>query len=324
MVIGALSAVLVWRIAGRVSPRAGLVAGLFYAVWQPAAYAERTTLLEPLVNLGLLGGAGPARPGRQPAPGRRRRRRARPGGRGEGVGGAAVPRARALAAAAGRLARHSLVRRCRRGGRRCRVPAVPGRRRPARCCGWWCSTSSAGRTTASTAVDRLASIEALQLSPAPISPRLALIAVLAVAGGRGGRRGAGLAPAGDQGLGRPARGGRAAAARQPVLLRRTTAPSRRRPLALLVGAGADTGAVLARGPAPRWSARWCPPWGWWPWPCSGARRHPAGGPAAAAGERDGRRAGRRPLRRGRQRRRPGRRRRAHPRPARRLPGGAST
>jgi alpha-1,2-mannosyltransferase len=55
MLVGALSAVLVWRIAGRVSPRAGLVAGLFYAVWQPATYAERTTLLEPLVNLGLLG-----------------------------------------------------------------------------------------------------------------------------------------------------------------------------------------------------------------------------------------------------------------------------
>jgi hypothetical protein len=55
MLVGTLSAVLVWRIASRVSPRAGLVAGLFYAVWQPAAAAERTTLLEPLVNLGLLG-----------------------------------------------------------------------------------------------------------------------------------------------------------------------------------------------------------------------------------------------------------------------------
>ncbi len=65
MAIGAASAVLVWAVARRVSPRAGLVAGLGYAVWQPAAYAERTTLLEPLVNLGLLAalvllGAGPA------------------------------------------------------------------------------------------------------------------------------------------------------------------------------------------------------------------------------------------------------------------------
>ena len=31
MLVGALSAVLVWRIASRVSPRAGLLAGLFYA-----------------------------------------------------------------------------------------------------------------------------------------------------------------------------------------------------------------------------------------------------------------------------------------------------
>jgi hypothetical protein len=54
MLLGATSAVLVWAVARRVSPRAGLVAGLGYAVWQPASYAERTTLLEPLVNLGLL------------------------------------------------------------------------------------------------------------------------------------------------------------------------------------------------------------------------------------------------------------------------------
>ncbi len=54
MLLGATSAVLVWAVARQVSPRAGLVAGLGYAVWQPASYAERTTLLEPLVNLGLL------------------------------------------------------------------------------------------------------------------------------------------------------------------------------------------------------------------------------------------------------------------------------
>ena len=63
MLVGALSAVLVWRIASRVSPRAGLMAGLFYALWQPAAYAERTTLLEPLVNLGLLGSLALLGPG---------------------------------------------------------------------------------------------------------------------------------------------------------------------------------------------------------------------------------------------------------------------
>jgi hypothetical protein len=63
MLVGTLSAVLVWRIASRVSPRAGLVAGLFYAVWQPAAAAERTTLLEPLVNLGLLGALALLGPG---------------------------------------------------------------------------------------------------------------------------------------------------------------------------------------------------------------------------------------------------------------------
>ena len=63
MLVGTLSAVLVWRIASRVSPRAGLMAGLFYALWQPAAYAERTTLLEPLVNLGLLGALALLSPG---------------------------------------------------------------------------------------------------------------------------------------------------------------------------------------------------------------------------------------------------------------------
>jgi alpha-1,2-mannosyltransferase len=55
MLVGTACAVLAWVIARRVSPVAGLTAGLLYAVWQPAAYAERTTLLEPLVNLGLLG-----------------------------------------------------------------------------------------------------------------------------------------------------------------------------------------------------------------------------------------------------------------------------
>ena len=63
MGLGAVSAVLVWWVARRVTPRAGLAAGLFYAVWQPASYAERTTLLEPLVNLGLLASLALLAPG---------------------------------------------------------------------------------------------------------------------------------------------------------------------------------------------------------------------------------------------------------------------
>jgi alpha-1,2-mannosyltransferase len=55
MAVGALNAVLVWHVARRrLGVAAGVVAGLFYALWGPAAYAERTTMLEPLVNLGVL------------------------------------------------------------------------------------------------------------------------------------------------------------------------------------------------------------------------------------------------------------------------------
>ncbi|MGZ4593829.1 MAG: glycosyltransferase 87 family protein [Actinomycetes bacterium] len=54
MAVGALNAALVYVIARRQGTVAGIVAGLFYAVWGPATYAERTTLLEPLVNLGVL------------------------------------------------------------------------------------------------------------------------------------------------------------------------------------------------------------------------------------------------------------------------------
>lgn len=54
MLVGAASSVLVWAVARRVSERAGLGAGLLYAVWQPASHVERTTMLEPLVSLGLL------------------------------------------------------------------------------------------------------------------------------------------------------------------------------------------------------------------------------------------------------------------------------
>jgi hypothetical protein len=54
MAVGAVNAVLAYRVAARLSTAAGVAAGLLYAVWEPAMYAERTTLLEPLVNLGLL------------------------------------------------------------------------------------------------------------------------------------------------------------------------------------------------------------------------------------------------------------------------------
>jgi alpha-1,2-mannosyltransferase len=57
MVVGAVNAVLVFRVASRAGRVAGVAAGVLYAVWPPAAYAERTALLEPLVNLGLLGAA---------------------------------------------------------------------------------------------------------------------------------------------------------------------------------------------------------------------------------------------------------------------------
>lgn len=56
MALGALNAALVYRVARRAGPVAGPAAGLFYAVWGPAVSAEQTTLLEPLVNLGLLSG----------------------------------------------------------------------------------------------------------------------------------------------------------------------------------------------------------------------------------------------------------------------------
>ena len=55
MGVGAVNAVLVYRVAkARLGGTAGVAGGLFYAVWQPAVMAERTTLLEPLVNLGIL------------------------------------------------------------------------------------------------------------------------------------------------------------------------------------------------------------------------------------------------------------------------------
>jgi alpha-1,2-mannosyltransferase len=54
MAAGALSAVLVVRIASRYGRAAGLAGGLVYALWLPAIAAEHTTLLEVLPNTLLL------------------------------------------------------------------------------------------------------------------------------------------------------------------------------------------------------------------------------------------------------------------------------
>ena len=54
MCIGALNAVLVYTIARRVSLVAGIAAGGLYAVWTPAVWVERTTMLEAFVLVGIL------------------------------------------------------------------------------------------------------------------------------------------------------------------------------------------------------------------------------------------------------------------------------
>lgn len=54
MLLGAVNALLLVRLAGRFGLVAGAVAGLFYAAWNPSMYAERTTLLEPLGTSALL------------------------------------------------------------------------------------------------------------------------------------------------------------------------------------------------------------------------------------------------------------------------------
>ena len=178
MLMGTLSAVLVWRIASRVSPRAGVVAGLFYALWQPAAYAERTTLLEPLVNLGLLGALALLGPGasrrRIVAAGvvlglavtvkawavlpflvvalwllRREGRRASLSYAGAGAAAAAVVCLPFLVLA---------------GPRMLRMVVLDQLGRP---------NNGVGT------VDRLVSIEALQISPGPMSAGLAVVAVVA-------------------------------------------------------------------------------------------------------------------------------------------------
>lgn len=76
MVIGALNAALVLLVLRRFGSAAAISGGVFYALFYPAVYAERSTLLEPLGTLGILmallllsgpaGGAeaqGPARAG---------------------------------------------------------------------------------------------------------------------------------------------------------------------------------------------------------------------------------------------------------------------
>jgi 4-amino-4-deoxy-L-arabinose transferase-like glycosyltransferase len=52
--LGAVSALLAYLAARRVGIVAASVAGGLYAVWFSAVYVERTTLLEPLVNLAVL------------------------------------------------------------------------------------------------------------------------------------------------------------------------------------------------------------------------------------------------------------------------------
>jgi hypothetical protein len=54
MGVGAANAILVYLIARRVSLVAALVAGGLYAVWSPAVWVERTTMLEAFVLLGTL------------------------------------------------------------------------------------------------------------------------------------------------------------------------------------------------------------------------------------------------------------------------------
>jgi hypothetical protein len=54
LALGSVNAVLVAAICRRFGPAAAIVAGVGYAVFHPAAYAERTMLLEPVGTAGLL------------------------------------------------------------------------------------------------------------------------------------------------------------------------------------------------------------------------------------------------------------------------------
>ncbi|MEY4136489.1 MAG: hypothetical protein RL205_617 [Actinomycetota bacterium] len=55
MLLGSLTAVVVYFTARRVSRVAGITAGLLYAVWWPAVHVERTTMLEAFVLVGIAG-----------------------------------------------------------------------------------------------------------------------------------------------------------------------------------------------------------------------------------------------------------------------------
>lgn len=65
--VGAVNAALVTWIAGRQGVVAGAVGGLLYAVWWPAASAETTVFLEPILNLLLLLAVG-LLTGKDPSP----------------------------------------------------------------------------------------------------------------------------------------------------------------------------------------------------------------------------------------------------------------
>lgn len=54
MALGALDAILLTKLAGRLGIVAAVAAGLFYALWNPSMFAARTTLLEPLGTTSLL------------------------------------------------------------------------------------------------------------------------------------------------------------------------------------------------------------------------------------------------------------------------------
>ncbi len=183
MLVGAASAVLVWVVARRISPRAGLVAGLGYAVWQPATYAERTTLLEPLVNLGLL--AALALLGAEGRPRSRRR---------VALAGVALGLAVAVKVWAVVAFVVLLLWLLRRDGRRAGLTfAAAGAAAAAAVCLPFLVAAPGpmlrmvvldqlGRPdNGVSTTSRLASIEALQLSPAPVAPGLALVATAVAA-----------------------------------------------------------------------------------------------------------------------------------------------
>ena len=252
MGLGAVSAVLVWWVARRVTPRAGLAAGLFYAVWQPACAAERTTLLEPLVILGVLASLALL------APGASRRRVAAAGM----VLGLEVA-VKAWAVVPFVVLTLWLLR--RRGRRTALTYAGSGATAAAVVCLPFLLAAGAamlrmvildqlGRPNNGVSpLSRLANITALQPSPAPVSHLLGIITMLVV-----GAAGVAVCLLATR---RPETRLWAAllGAELGLLL---VAPSYfghygtfvAVPLALLAGAGADAAATWAAGWAPGWSA----------------------------------------------------------------------